>query len=117
MNRPKVVNLVLEDFGGDAEPIEKYIVDLEQERDQLKEVLNNIEKVIDGDPNNIYAFSEKKLVEHDAEVIEREIPDFKDPSTNNGDWRKDAEFRMGWNECIDVMKNRANQLRQKAQED
>ena len=39
MNRPKVVNLVLEDFGGDAEPIEKYIVDLEQERDQLKESL------------------------------------------------------------------------------
>ena len=58
----------------------------------------------------------KSEAKHDAEVIERETPDFKDPSTNNGDWRKDAEFRMGWNECIDVMKNRANQLRQKEQE-
>lgn len=30
-------------------------------------------------------------------------PDFKDPSTNNGDWRHDAEFRMGWNACRDVV--------------
>ena len=37
MRRPHIVDLLLEDFGGDAEPIEKYIVDLEQECYQLKE--------------------------------------------------------------------------------
>lgn len=31
------------------------------------------------------------------------IPPFKDPSTNNGDWRKDAEYRMGWNACRNAM--------------
>lgn len=28
---------------------------------------------------------------------------FKDPSTNNGDWREDAEYRMGWNACRDYV--------------
>ena len=69
MSRPQIVDLILADFGRDAEPIEKYIVDLEQECYQLKELLNNIEKVIDGDPSNIHAFSEKKLAEYDAQVI------------------------------------------------
>ena len=103
---------------------------LEQERDQLKsqneslwETLFQVAEMLNidyewarkqgGKPSQVYR---QCLAEHIAQVIEREIPDFKDPSTNNGDWRKDAKFRMGWNECRDVMKNRANQLRQKVQE-
>ena len=85
MNRPKVVNLVLEDLGADAEPIEKYIVDLEQERDQLKsqneslwETLFQVAEMLNidyewarkqgGKPSDVYR---KCLVEHDAEVIEK----------------------------------------------
>lgn len=28
-----------------------------------------------------------------------EFPKFLDPTTNNGDWRKDAQHRIAWNDC------------------
>ena len=75
---------------------------LKEERGQLKELLNNIEKVIDGDPNNIHAFSEKKLAEHDAEVIEK-LRDYL-----SGVYCGDYEY---------VIDEYINQLRQKVQEE
>lgn len=64
-----------------------------------------------------FAINEFNLAQHDAEVIARVTPDFLDPTTNNGDLRTDAEFRMGWNACRDALAQRAEQLRQQAKED
>ena len=91
--------------------LKKTMTSTEQERDQLKELLNNIEKVIDGDPNNIHAFSEKKLAEHDAEVIDETIKYMQKhyPSL----CVVDGVFTGGW---LKALRKRANQLRQKAQE-
>lgn len=31
------------------------------------------------------------------------VPEYLDPSSNNGDLRPDAEFRRGWNACREAM--------------
>lgn len=37
------------------------------------------------------------------------VPDWKDPYTNNGDLRKDVQYRNGWNDCRDAMQSVAPQ--------
>lgn len=120
----------------DVAPGEYFVLRLDPEckdtrhRDAcIKAILLYANEIADHMPDlardirNRYRISEEEadairqeIAQFDAEVIELAIPDFMDPSTNNGDWRKDAEFRMGWNACRDAMKNRADQLRQKALE-
>lgn len=99
----------------------------QQERDQLKaavalavDAFKRYEMDVEAYPTTEHIIMMRNLngvlAAHDAEVIEREIPVFMDPSTNNGDLRTDAEFRSGWNSCRDAMTQRANQLRQQAKE-
>jgi len=64
----------------------------------------------------ITAIEEFDITQHDADVIERAIPPFLDPTTNNGDFRRDSEFRMGWNKCRDDLAHQVKQLRQQAKE-
>ena len=114
MNRPKVVNLVLEDFGGDAMPIEDYIVDLEQEYNQLKsqneslwETLFQVAEMLNidyewarkqgGKPSQVYR---QCLAEHGAQVI-RDFCSFAL-----------KKYRYDFSGFADEF----NQLRQKAQE-
>jgi hypothetical protein len=35
----------------------------------------------------------------------KELPDDLDLTTNNGDWRGDADFRSGWNSCLNHVKD------------
>ena len=88
MNRPKIVDMILADFGKGAEPVEKYIVDLEQE---------------------FYLFKQG-LAEHDADVIDETIKYMQKyyPSLC-----VDGVFTGGW---LKALRKRAKQLRQKTQE-
>ena len=86
MSRPQIVDLILADFGKGSEPVEKYIVDLEQELYLLKQGLS----------------------EHDADAIDETI---KYMQKHYPSLCVDGVFTGGW---LKALRKRANQLRQKA---
>lgn len=45
------------------------------------------------------AAAEVERLRAEVAALRAAVPVELDPTTNNGDWRNDAEWRMGWNEC------------------
>ena len=111
MNRPQIVNLILEDLYESEPPIREYIEKIEQENDQLKSRLSTCPKCRGYDLERQWCDHCNKsgfiqcLAEHDAQVIENWLKQI--PNSNRS-------------VCLSVVRQSAqsyaNQLRQKAQE-
>ena len=104
MNRPKIVDLVINDLMPDTLPIKEYTTRLEQECAHLKSKLATHQRMLAGG----ILYSYRELATHDAEVIDKAAKEIikKFGYANGGSWVIDASD----------IKDYVNRLHQKTQE-